>query len=158
VRRISTGMPLAAGVVVILTGAAVWHRPGGVTASRIEDAVAPTFANLIHLQRSILGLPSVAASTLRASAQCHKVGTAKETRGAGDWTCTVTWVTPGQRTPLRDTYDLSVAVDGCYTATADGAEAHIGGPTLTTQDGTTIVNLLYTFDGCFDTTGAFALP
>jgi len=158
VRRISTGMPLAAGVVVILTGAAVWHRPGGVTASRIEDAVAPTFANLIHLQRSILGLPSVAASTLRASAQCHKVGTAKETRGAGDWTCTVTWVTPGQRTPLRDTYDLSVAVDGCYTATADGAEAHLGGPTLLAQDGTTIVNLLYTFDGCFDTTGAFALP
>jgi len=151
-------MLLAGSAVVLLIGAVVCRRAGGVTASRIEDAVAPTFANLIHLQRSILGLPSLAASTLRASAQCHKVGAPKETRGAGDWTCTITWVTPGQRTPLRDTYDLSVTVDGCYTATADGAEAHIGGPTLTTQDGTTIVNLLYTFDGCFDVTGPFALP
>jgi hypothetical protein len=43
-------------------------------------------------------------------------------------------------------------MDGCYTATADGAEAHVGGPTLKTLRGATVRNLLYAFDGCFDTT------
>jgi ABC-2 type transport system permease protein len=125
-----------------------------VSDSQIEDALAPTFANLVHLQRSILKLPEIERAVLRSTAQCQKVGaSAREGRGAGDWTCTVLWSSPGQRIPLRDTYDLSVAPDGCYTATADGAEAHIGGPTLTTRDGATITNLLYTFEGCFDTTG-----
>jgi ABC-2 type transport system permease protein len=142
---------LAGGLVAVLVGAIVRHRPGGVSASRIEDAVAPTFANLIHAQRSILKLPSVDPSLLRAHAQCKRMGSGGETRGAGDWTCTVLWSSPGQRTLLQDTYDLSVTPDGCYTATADGAEAHIGGPTLTARDGTTLPNLLYTFDGCFDT-------
>jgi hypothetical protein len=158
VPRVSTGMMLAGGLVAVLVGAVLRHRPGGVTGTRIEDAVAPTFANLVHVQRSILGMPSLEASALRASAQCHKVGIAKETSGAGDWTCVVLWFTPGQRTPLRDTYDLSVTPDGCYTATADGAEAHIGGPTLSIRDGATLTNLLYTFDGCFDVTGPVGLP
>jgi hypothetical protein len=151
-------MMVAGGLVAVLVVAVLRHGPGGVTGTRIEAAVAPTFANLIHVQRSILGMPPLEASTLRASAQCHKVGIAKETRGAGDWTCTLLWFTPGQRTPLRDTFDLSVTPDGCYTATADGAEAHLGGPTLTAPDGTTITNLLYTFDGCFDTSGSVAAP
>jgi hypothetical protein len=158
VARASTGMMLAGGLVVVLVGVVSRPRPGGVTAHRIEDAVAPTFANLIHLQRSILGMPAVDAATLRASADCRKVGAPKDTAGAGDWTCSVLWLTPGQRTPLHDTYDLSVMADGCYTATADGSEAHIGGPTLTTKDGKTITNLLYTFEGCFDTTGPVTFP
>jgi hypothetical protein len=157
-RRPSTGMMLAGGLVAVLIGLVVARRSAGVTGRRIEDAVAPTFANLIHVQRAILGLPAAEASTFRATAQCHKVGTTKETDGAGDWTCTVLWFTPGQRTPLHDTYDLSVTTDGCYTATADGAEAHIGGPTLPTREGETITNLLYTFEGCFDVSGGVGVP
>ncbi len=151
-------MLLAGGLVVVLVGAVSRPRSGGVTGRRLEDAVAPTFANLIHLQRSILNLPAVDAATLRASAECHKVGGAKDARGAGDWTCIVLWVTPGQRTPLHDAYDLSVTPDGCYTATAEGSEAHIGGPTLTARDGKTVTNLLYAFEGCFDTTGPVTFP
>jgi ABC-2 type transport system permease protein len=152
-------MLVSGALVAALIGAAVRHRPAGITASGIEDAVAPTFANLVHLQRSILKLPEIDRAVLRASAQCQKVGApARDTAGAGDWTCTVLWSSPGQRIPLRDAYDLSVTTDGCYTATADGSEAHIGGPTLTTRDGATVTNLLYTFEGCFDTTGSVGHP
>jgi ABC-2 type transport system permease protein len=142
----------AAGIALVFV--AVRHRPAGVTTARLEEAFAPTFANLVHLQRSRLKLPEIDRAVLRSTAQCQKVGaTARDSRGAGDWTCTVLWSSPGQRVALRDTYDLSVTPDGCYTATADGSEAHVGGPTLTARDGTTITNLLSTFEGCFDTTG-----
>jgi hypothetical protein len=87
--RASTGLLLAGGLVVALVGVVSRPRAGGVTGRRIEDAVAPTFANLIRLQRSILGMPSVDVAALRASADCHKVGAPRDTRGAGDWTCTV---------------------------------------------------------------------
>jgi hypothetical protein len=45
-----------------------------------------------------------------------------------------------------------VTTDGCYTATVDASDSRLGGPTLTARDGTTVTNLLYVFDGCFDTT------
>jgi hypothetical protein len=53
---------------------------------------------------------------------------------------------------LRDRYDVAVGTDGCYTATVDGAEADLGGPTITLPNGGTVRNLVYAFDGCFDTT------
>jgi hypothetical protein len=51
---------------------------------------------------------------------------------------------------LRDSYELFVTTDGCYSATAssDG----IGPPTLKTDSGREVRNLLYAFEGCFDTT------
>ncbi len=138
-------------VPVLLDGCA---RPGGVTAKRLEIAVASTFANLIHVQEPILGGAPVEASALRPSASCQKVGLAADAvrEGGGTWRCTITWYIPGRPAPVRDTYDLSVTNNGCYTATADGTEAHVGGATLKTLSGTTVTNLLYAFDGCFDTT------
>jgi len=50
---------------------------------------------------------------------------------------------------LRDTYDLFVATDGCYTATAE--EESLGGPMLKAPDGRDVKNLLYSFEGCFNT-------
>jgi len=126
----------------------------GVTAKRLENGVAPTFANLVHVQQPMLGGPPVDAAALRSSASCQKVSVAgaTDTEGGGSWRCTITWFIPGHPVPVRDTYDLAVTMDGCYTATADGAEAHVGGPTLKTLSGTTVTNLLYVFDGCFDPT------
>ncbi len=126
--------------------------PSGVTAKRLESAVASTFANLIHVQEPILGGAPVEASALRSSASCKKVGLAADREGGGTWRCKITWYIPGRLAPVLDTYDLSVANNGCYTATADGTEAHVGGATLKTRSGTTVTNLLYAFDGCFDTT------
>jgi ABC-2 type transport system permease protein len=137
--------------VVMLVAIAGCHSEG-VTVSRIQNAVAPTFANLIQVQESRLGLPPVVASTLRATASCEKVGSRQGTGGAGEYKCVIVWSAPGQRGVLRDGYELTVTMDGCYTAKVDGTEAHLGGPTLTTPQGVTVTNLLYAFDGCFDAT------
>jgi hypothetical protein len=144
---------LASAAVALLVAAALHPRSGGVTQSKVEDAVASTFANLVEVQVSRLGAPRVEAASLHAYAQCLKVGPTREARGAGEWTCNIGWYVRGQTMgPVHDKYDLSVTSDGCYTATADGTEAHVGGPTVTARDGSTVGNLLYAFDGCFDVT------
>lgn len=153
-RRLDSTLVLAGAAVIALAFVATRRRPEGVTPARLEEAFAPTFANLVRTQRARLKLPDLDRVVLEATAQCQKVGVTagRDARGGGDWTCTVLWTTPGKRVPLHDTYELSVTPDGCYTATAEGSEAHIGGRTLSTRDGTTLPNLLYTFEGCFDTT------
>jgi hypothetical protein len=138
---------LAAVTTVALFGCG----PSPITSARIEGAIAPTFANLIHVQLSRVGLPPLAASDIKVTASCHRLIAGSGTTGSGDWVCTLDWYGPNHQL-LRDTYDLSVGTDGCYTATVDGAEAHLGGPTLKASDGSNVRNLLYTFEGCFDTT------
>ena len=69
--------------------------------------------------------------------------------GAGEWVCTVIWMGP-QGQSVRDAYDLFVATDGCYMASLAGES--LGGPILKTKDHKNVRNLLYAFDGCFDTT------
>jgi len=123
-----------------------------ITATRLEHALAPTFANLIETQESMLGRPPLDVTSLRASASCHRLGPGSATGGGGDWQCTLAWFAPGRRGPWFDSYELSVTTDGCFTATSDGQEGHLGGPRLTLRDGTTATNLLYAFDGCFDPT------
>jgi hypothetical protein len=118
-----------------------------ITSTRVEQSVAPTFANLVQTQVSWMGLPPMPSADVRATARCRRL--TSEAAGAGDWTCTLVWLGP-QGQSLRDTYDLFVATDGCYTASVAG-EA-LGGPTLKTKDRRDVRNLLYAFDGCFDTT------
>ncbi len=122
--------------------------PSPITPARIEAAIEPTFANLVHVQVSWLGLPPMAASDFAVKASCRKT-LEGSTTGAGDWQCRLVWQSPDGQT-LHSTYDLVVAADGCYTATAAGED--IGGPTLKARDGQGVRNLLYAFDGCFDPT------
>ncbi|MEN3339244.1 MAG: hypothetical protein V7647_2920 [Acidobacteriota bacterium] len=122
-----------------------------ITSARIERAIAPTFANLVHAQLTRIGLPGLAASDITVTASCRKLVAETGARGAGEWVCTLAWHGPNRET-LHDTYDLTVGTDGCYTATVEGAEANLGGPTIVGPDGSRMTNLLYTFDGCFDTT------
>ena len=118
---------------------------------KLEKAFGPTFANLISAQQPTLGLPVTDPAVFGASASCHRLGPGKDATGSGEWVCTVTWLGPVRKGVLHDRYDLTVGPDGCYTAAADGNEAHVGGATITTRDGATVLNLLYVFDGCFDT-------
>jgi hypothetical protein len=118
-----------------------------ITADRIEHAIKPTFANLVHVQISRLGLSPVAVSDLQVSASCYRPGGRKS--GAGDWICMLIWSGPNGPS-LHDRYDVSVTTDGCYTASVDASESQLGGPTIRTQDGRAIRNVLYAFDGCFD--------
>ena len=119
-----------------------------ITPARIEESIAPTFANLVQVQVSWMGLAPMAASDFAVSANCRKpmVG---DSSGSGEWTCMVTWKGPDQQA-LSDTYDLFVTTDGCYAATV--ASENLGGPTLRAKDGREVRNLLYAFEGCFDTT------
>jgi hypothetical protein len=118
-----------------------------ITSARIEGAIAPTFTNLIQLQISWLGLPPMPASELDVLTSCRK--TVAGTTGSGEWTCTMLWKGPDRRS-LRDTYDVFVNTDGCYTATVEGES--LGGPMLEAPNGNQVKNLLYVFEGCFDTT------
>lgn len=139
---------IAAAAMVMLTGC----DGSPITAQRIERAIAPTFANLMHLQVPSMGLPAMAPAEFAAAASCRKVGApgaASTHSGSGDWICTIQWRGPGQR-PLRDVYDLFVMTDGCYTATVEGES--LAKPILTAKDGREVRNLLYVFEGCFDTT------
>ena len=119
-----------------------------ITSIRIDAAIQSTFANLVELQLSRLGLPPMAASDFAVTAICHKQA-AGSNEGSGEWVCTLVWRGPGRRA-LHDTYDLFVGTDGCYTATVSGES--LGGPTLKAPDGSDVRNLLYRFEGCFDTT------
>ena len=87
-------------------------------------------------------------SKFDVTASCRRLGVSSNA-GAGEWTCRLRWLGPDRQT-LRDTFDLVVTTDGCYTATAEGEQ--LGGPTLTTRKGRVVRNLLHTFEGCFDTT------
>src|SRR5262245_15888980 len=88
-----------------------------ITSARIEASIAPTFANLVQAQVSSLGLPAMAASEFRVLANCRNL--AGNQAGSGEWTCTLVWQGPERQT-LRDAFDLFVATDGCYMATAAG--------------------------------------
>jgi hypothetical protein len=122
------------------------HSP--ITSKRIEPALETTFANLVELQVSRLRLPPMRAPDFAVTAICRRL-TAGSDAGAGEWTCTIVWQGPDRRT-LRDTYDLTVQTDGCYSASVSGED--LGGPFLVTQDGRRTRNLLSAFEGCFDTT------
>lgn len=113
-----------------------------ITSTRIESALAPTFANLVHVQMSWLGLPPMATSEFAVKASCRRLLAGTNT-GSGEWACALVWRGPDRRT-VRDTYELFVTPDGCYTATASAE--NVGGPTLKAEDGSQVRNLLYVFE------------
>jgi hypothetical protein len=136
---------VTAGVAAVVVGGCSSYSP--ITADRIEKAIASTFSNLVETQVSWVGLPPLTASEVAASANCLKLPTGGT--GAGEWVCTVIWMGPEGQS-VRDAYDLFVATDGCYMASLAGES--LGGPILKTRDGKNVRNLLYAFDGCFDST------
>jgi hypothetical protein len=142
--RLITRAALAVWAALAVSGCSSYSP---ITPARLEKAIASTFANLVETQISWVGLPRMTATEVAASARCLKLPTGG--MGAGEWVCTVIWMGP-QGQSVRDAYDLFVATDGCYMASLAGES--LGGPILKTKDGTNVRNLLYAFDGCFDTT------
>ena len=135
-------------LVIALVAALGGCGGSAVTEDRVERAIAPLFANLVHAQLQRMRLPEIPVSALRATASCYRL--AGGNAGSGEWTCTIVWSGPNGAT-LRDAYDVTVGANACFTATLSGsAEAQLGGPIVTTQDGRQVRNLLYAFDGCFD--------
>ena len=141
-RRSHVGLVLMAAMAMSCCGSSP------ITAGRVERALESTFKNLVAVQISWLEIPAMPPSEFDVTASCRRLGVSNNA-GAGEWTCRLRWLGPDRQT-LRDTFDLVVTSDGCYTATAEGEQ--LGGPTLTTRKGRTVRNLLHTFEGCFDTT------
>ena len=134
-------------VAALAALAAIGCASSPISSTRVEDSLATTFANLVELQVARLALPAMRAPDFAVTAICRRaIG---NERGSGEWSCTLVWQGPDRRM-LRDTYDVYVATDGCYTARLNGES--LGGPTLKRADGTPVRNLLYTFEGCFDRT------
>jgi ABC-2 type transport system permease protein len=108
--------------------------PVGVTATRLQGSLTPTFNNLTLLQQRELGRVVPPGATLKILPSCSRRGSAA--RGPGDWVCTMTvfipqpGAVPFQQTPV--TYDVRVQWDGCAA-------------------GHSVVNPLYTIYGCFNT-------
>ena len=148
VRRQTKGAWLRGALTAMTAAVAIGCGKSAITASRIEPALETTFANLVELQISRMGLRPMIVPDFAVTAICRRQAAPRET-GSGDWVCTLVWQGPDRRT-LRDTYDLFVTTDGCYTATIAGET--LGGPTLKAPDGHAVKNLLYAFEGCFDTT------
>ena len=134
-------------LVITMAVAASSCGSSPITSDRIEHAVELTFANLVQVQVNWLGLPPMPAAEFEVTAVCSKQS-AGNSVGAGEWVCRLRWISPDRQT-LRDTLDVFVTTDGCYSATPEGE--HFGGPTLKTSNGADVRNLLYSFEGCFDT-------
>jgi hypothetical protein len=134
-----------------VTSASLACGTSSITSSRVERAVGRTFANLVPLQLARLDLPPIDRAALKVIASCYRP--AGGAAGSGAWVCTVIW--SGENgVLLRDTYDVMVTPDGCYTAAVDPVEGQVGGSITRTQRGREARNLLYTFEGCFDPSGA----
>lgn len=142
------GIRLRCGMAIMAAIAAGGCGASPITPPRIERAITSTFANLVHVQVSWMGLPAMKPTDFAVKASCRRM-TPGAAVGSGEWACLLLWQGP-ERRPLRDTYDLFVNTDGCYLATVEGDA--LGGPTLAGPNGRRVRNLLYAFEGCFDTT------
>jgi hypothetical protein len=150
-RDVSVRRTAGAAFAVLAMSAVSVCGSSPITSARLERAIAPTFANLVQLQVSWLGLPPMGAAEFAVEASCRKLGANSQLgsySGSGEWICALRWKGP-QRQMLRDNYDLQVTPDGCYTAMVEGE--NLGRPTLKSVDGQDVKNLLYAFEGCFDT-------
>ena len=60
---------VAAAAIVLMSGCS----GSPITAARIERAIAPTFANLLHLQVPSMGLPAMRPAEFATAASCRKL-------------------------------------------------------------------------------------
>ena len=143
--RIGRGVVVAAVITgVLAVGTALDHT--WITAHRVEDAIGPTFRNLLALQQRDLGHPERGAALIvfpfcKRESVRHGSG-----EGPGDdWDCEL-YVNGGGFRGVGVGYSVTVKPDGCYTAEAPASM--IGPPRLRTPDGGTAMNPLSAFDGC----------
>lgn len=146
IRRVLIAAVVAA-LAVVVSGCGT----AGITRPRLEASVARTFANLYAAQRYQLGYPKLSGDTIPSKAGCDKGGPSTPDEGSGNtWVCTIVWENAGPGTQATAVYSLNVQTNGCYSADGDGPPAINGQQLITSFDGTTYVNPLWEFDGCFD--------
>ena len=138
---------VAVGIVALLAGVSNLG-PSGITATRLDRSIRRTFDNLTVLQQQYLGHRVPTGAHLRIWPTCRRQGVKHPTRGPGDnWLCSLDIVRNGGNL-LPVNYDVAVKPNGCYTA--EGPPSFIGPLTIREPNGTTRVNPLFRFQGCFE--------
>lgn len=137
----------ARGMAVLLAGAGIVSAcgPDDVTQAQLESTLGSSFARLYVRQQQLLGHPGVSPAALAVRARCDKPG-ARVPRGAGQWTCTVTWF-GADGASLDADYELQAKAGGCFTAA--GQQAVVGAPRLEAPDGSRFVNPVSSIDACY---------
>jgi hypothetical protein len=141
------------GTVAALTSVALLASCGttDITRSRVENALAPTFANLYVQQAVILGHPGVTIASTAASATCDRGGPNVADKGPGaDWICMIHF-TDDTHTAQDGKFELQIKSNSCYTA--GGPSKLVGLITITDTHGNDVPNPVFEFDGCFDPNG-----
>ncbi|AEH11024.1 MULTISPECIES: hypothetical protein [Protofrankia] len=138
---------VAVGAVTALT-AALAGCATDVTRPRVEASVGPVFTNLYVQQQALLGHPGLTPAAVKPD--CHRSTPGSHDRGAGsDWICQVGWTDEAGRAQ-NGKFELQVRSNGCYQA---GGPTKIVGPIMIqTSTGKNVINPVFEFDGCFDTT------
>ncbi len=119
-----------------------------ITKTRVENAIAPTFANLYVQQATILGHPGVTVASTAASANCDRGGPKVADKGPGaDWICMIHFI-DDTHTAQDGKFELQIKANSCYTA--GGPSKLVGLVTITDTHGHDVPNPVFEFDGCFD--------
>jgi hypothetical protein len=144
-RRLALLALVLVAVVVALTGCG----STGVTSSRLNASVAPTFERLYQWKRNLEGEP--AAKDLDTKAHCHRTTAKDPYKGAGsDWVCTVRFLVDGPNTAVSFNWNVQAKPDGCWNA--DGVPVQLGAQTVLTSTGKRVIDPIYKVDGCFSAT------
>jgi hypothetical protein len=135
-------------VAVAAIGALTAVGGPDVTKARLEQALAPTFANLYVQRAAILGLPGVTVATVAASASCDRGGPKVPDVGPGaDWVCMVTFH-DDQGQAQNGKFEIHAKSDATYVGS--GPSKLVGLATLTDKSGHDVPNPVFEFDGAFD--------
>lgn len=133
-----------AGAAVALTAAGC---DSPIHATALNEAVRTAFTHLYVATLRQRDQP-VHEADLHTAVACLRDNADTPRSGPGnDWVCNVTWRTPAA-TSAGATYSVTVRPDGCFTADGDGPADLVGSQTLVDASGTTVLNLLWAFDGC----------
>ncbi|MFD7872655.1 hypothetical protein ACFV5G_00740 [Streptomyces sp. NPDC059766] len=146
-RLLVRGLVLAA--VVAAVAATTAAGTPDITKTRVEQALAPTFANLYVQQAAILGIPGITVSGIDASAACDRGGPNVADVGPGtDWICMVSFNDDDHQLQIGK-FEVQIRADSTYVA--GGPSKIIGLATITdkkTQQD--VPNPVFEFDGTLD--------
>jgi hypothetical protein len=124
-------------------------RTQDVTKARLEQSLAPTFANLYAQRAAILGETGVTPAGVAPSADCDRGGPKVADVGPGaDWICMVTFVDDHGRKQTGK-FELQAKANSTYVA---GGPSKLVGTVMITdkRTGQDVPNPAFEFDGAFD--------
>lgn len=138
------GISLAAALTVALAGCG--HED--VTKARLEQAIAPAFANLYVQRAALLGESGVTVAGIGATASCDRGGPKVADVGPGpDWICMIHF-RDDQGQVQDGKFEVQAKADATYVA--GGPSKLVGPATLTDRHGHDVPNPVFEWDGAFD--------